>query len=179
MLALTRTDERVRADKGVSPAFLFAALLWHEVLAAWKRCEAEGLKPIPALQRAMDEVVAVQVGKLAIPRRYTTDMKELWALQPRLLNRAGRRPYKLLEHPRFRAGFDFLQLRCESGEVEREVGEWWERFQDAGEEERARMLLPEKGATKRRRRRRGTRRGADDQAQPEAQGGEVPADSLS
>ena len=178
MLALTRTDERVRADKPVSPAFLFAALLWHEVLAAWKRREADGLKPIPALQEAMDEVIAVQVEKLAIPRRFTTDMKELWSLQPRLLNRAGRRPFKLLEHPRFRAGFDFLQLRCESGEVDLEVGEWWERFQHASEDARARMLLPERAGTKRGRRRRGPRR-TGETAQPEAAGGEVSVDSLS
>ena len=143
-----------REDKPVSPAFLFAALLWHEVLAAWKKQEGEGMKPIPALQQAMEEVIAVQVEKLAIPRRYTTDMKEIWALQPRLLNRAGRRPYKLLEHPRLRAGFDFLELRAESGEVDREVVDWWARFQRAGEEERAHMLLPDKGGAKRRRRRR-------------------------
>ena len=155
MLALTKTDERVREDKPVSPAFLFAALLWHEVLAAWKKLEADGMKPIPALQQAMEDVVAVQIEKLAIPRRYTTDMKEIWGLQPRLLNRAGRRPYKLLEHPRLRAGFDFLELRAESGEVDREVVDWWAQFQSAGEEERARMLLPDKGGGKRRRRRRG------------------------
>jgi poly(A) polymerase len=160
MLALTKTDERVREDKPVSPAFLFAALLWHEVLAAWKKLEADGMKPIPALQQAMEDVVAVQIEKLAIPRRYTTDMKEIWGLQPRLLNRAGRRPYKLLEHPRLRAGFDFLELRAESGEVDREVVDWWAQFQHAGEEERARMLLPDKGGGKRRRRRR--RPAADD-----------------
>jgi poly(A) polymerase len=154
MLALARTDERVREGKGVSPAFLFAALLWHEVLAGWKSLEGEGWNTIPALMEAMDRVIAVQVEKLAIPRRFTTDMKEIWVLQPRLLNRTGRRPYKLLEHPRFRAGFDFLELRCESGEVGLEVAQWWRRFQHAGEDERAKMLLPEKGAARKRRRRR-------------------------
>jgi poly(A) polymerase len=160
MLALNRTDERVREDKPVSPAFLFAALLWHEVLAAWRRHEEEdGMKPIPALHQAMEEVVAAQVERLAIPRRLTADMKELWALQPRLLQRSGRRPYKLLEHPRLRAGYDFLQLRCESGEVDLEAAQWWERFMRAGEEERAGMLLPEGpgGGKRRRRRRRGPR----------------------
>jgi poly(A) polymerase len=138
----------------VSPAFLFAALLWHEVLASWRALEAEGWNMIPALMEAMERVIAVQVEKLAVPRRFTTDMKEIWVLQPRLLNRAGRRPYKLLEHPRFRAGYDFLQMRCESGEVEPEVGQWWERFQHAGDEERGRMLLPEKAGGRKRRRRR-------------------------
>jgi poly(A) polymerase len=174
MLALTKTDERVREDKPVSPAFLFAALLWHEVLAAWKRLDSEGMKSIPALQQAMEEVIAVQVEKLAIPRRYTTDMKELWGLQPRLLNRAGRRPYKLLEHPRLRAGLDFLELRAESGEVVREVVEWWKRFQRAGEEERARMLLPGKEGARRRRRRRRPGRGAEGKSEAPT-GDTVPA----
>jgi poly(A) polymerase len=154
MLALEKTDERVRADKPVSPGFLFAALLWHEVLAAWKAAEAHGMKPIPALHQAMDQVVAAQVEKLAIPRRFTADMKEIWGLQPRLLMRSGSRPYRLLEHQRFRAGWDFLQLRCDSGEVDAEVYQWWDRFKDAGEEERARMLVPDRSGGKRKRRRR-------------------------
>jgi poly(A) polymerase len=154
MLALAKTDQRVREDKPVSPGFLFAALLWHEVLAAWKLLEAEGMKSIPALHQAMDQVVAAQVEQLAIPRRLTADMKEIWALQPRFLNRSGARPYRLLEHPRLRAGLDFLLLRCDSGEVDVEVGVWWDRFKDAGEEERARMLLPDSAGGKRKRRRR-------------------------
>src|SRR5215831_17954825 len=166
MLALEKTDERVRRDKPVSPGFLFAALLWHEVLAAWKTAEAEGAKPIPALHQAMEAVVAAQVEKLAIPRRFTTDMKEIWGLQPRLLQRSGRRPYRLLEHPRFRAGLDFLQLRCESGEVESEVWTWWDRFKDAGEEERARMLVPDRDGAKRKRRRRKPRPAPGSEAIP-------------
>ena len=154
MLALEKTDARVREDKSVSPGFLFAALLWHEVLAAWKTNEAQGLKPSPALQKAMDDVVAVQIEKLAVPRRFTTDMKEIWSLQPRLLNRSGRRPYRMLEHPRFRAGWDFLDLRCQSGEVDVEVAAWWETFKDADEEARQRMLLPERAGGRRKRRRR-------------------------
>lgn len=154
MLALQRTDERIRDDKPVSPGFLFAALLWHEVLAAWKLAQEEGLGPMPALFKAMDHVVHVQAEKLSIPRRYGTDMKDIWALQPRLLGRSGRRPYSLLSHPRFRAGYDFLVLRCDSGEVDAEVAEWWENFQKADEETRKQMLLPERGPKRRRRRRK-------------------------
>src|SRR5215210_2919279 len=154
MMALRNTDARIKAEKPVSPSFLFASLLWHEVLAAWKKLEASGIPPIPAMYQAMDQVVQTQAEKLAIPRRYTTDMKEIWGLQPRLLQRSGRRPYRLLEHPRFRAGLDFLQLRCESGEVDNEVFAWWDRFKDAGEDERARMLMPDREGAKRKRRRR-------------------------
>ena len=151
-LALANTDERVRQDKPVSPAFLFAALLWHEVLAATKVSETAALKAGPALHEAMDKVLNAQTEKLAIPRRYEGAMKELWMMQPRFLQRAGQRPFRLLEHPRFRAGYDFLLLRCQSGEVDGEVGEWWTRFQDAGDGERQAMLLQDQGPKKRRRR---------------------------
>ncbi len=154
-LALDQTDSRVRSGKSVSPAFLFAALLWHEVLAAWKKAEQRGLKPIPALFEAMDTVLDIQSDKLAIPRRFTAVMKEIWALQPRLEQRSGRRPFGLLAHERFRAGFDFLVLRSASGEAPEELSQWWEKFQQAGDAERQAMLLaPQPGDHRRRRRRR-------------------------
>lgn len=162
-LALERTDERIRADKGVSPAFLFAALLWHEVLSTWNARREQGVADIPALHEAMDEVLSVQAEKIAIPRRFGTDMKEIWLLQWRLAQRSGKRPYRALENPKFRAGYDFLILRCESGEVDAELGDWWTRFQDAPETERA-ELIANAGAVagaspaKRRRRRRTSRR---------------------
>lgn len=154
MAALRNTDARIRNGKPVSPAFLFAALLWHEVLSAWRELEGQGVNTVPALYQAMERVVQVQSEQLAIPRRYSTDMKEIWAMQPRFLQRGGRRPYRLLEHPRFRAGYDFLLLRCESGEVDADIGKWWTRFQDAGEHERGEMLVVEGEPAKRRRRRR-------------------------
>ena len=157
-LALEQTDSRVLAGKPVSPAFLFAALLWHEVLAAWKKAQ-RGLKPIPALYQAMDSVLDIQTDKLAIPRRFTAVMREIWALQPRFEQRSGRRPFALLALERFRAGFDFLVLRCASGEAPEELSHWWEKFQHAGEAEREAMLhAPQPGDHRRRRRRR--RRGA-------------------
>jgi poly(A) polymerase len=152
--ALTSTDERVQAGKPVSPGFLFAALLWPEVQAEWKVLEEKGGPPIPALYQAMDHVMRAQAGKLAIPHRHGADMREIWAMQPRFLQRSGRRPYRLLEHPRFRAGYDFVRLRCESGELDSALGEWWERFQRAGEAERAQLLVAEGEPRRRRRRRR-------------------------
>jgi poly(A) polymerase len=157
MLALENTDKRINEGKTVSPGFLFASLLWHEVLAAWKAAEARGMHTMPALFEAMDQVLQVQSENLAIPRRYGADMKDIWALQARFLNRAGRRPWLLLEHPRFRAGFDFLQLRCASREIDAELGDWWEKFQHADEETRAGMLVkggPAAAVKKRRRPRR-------------------------
>jgi poly(A) polymerase len=154
-LALEQTDGRVLSGKPVSPAFLFAALLWHEVLAAWKKMQHQGQNRIPALFRAMDEVLDIQTEKLAIPRRFTAVMKEIWAMQPRLEQRSGRRPFGLIGQERFRAAFDFLVLRASSGEAPAELAQWWERFQRAGEPDRQAMLLaPQPGERHRRRRRR-------------------------
>lgn len=154
MLALNNTDVRVLEGKPVSPGFLFAALLWHEVLATGKKLREGGMAPMPALFQAMDQVLDTQTAQLAIPRRFTTDMKELWALQQRLENRTGKRPFRVLEHPRFRAAYDFLQLRCDSGELDAELGDWWRRFQQATPSEREAMLIKDAEPKQRKRRRR-------------------------
>ena len=154
-LALAQTDERVLSDRPVSPAFLFAALLWHEVLAAWKAREKRGERRIPALEFAMDDVLDAQSGKLAITRRLTATMREVWSMQPRFEERSGQRPYRLLEAERFRMAYDFLALRAQSGEVPAEIETWWRAFQSADEETRRAMLLPDTGPGKKRRRRRG------------------------
>src|SRR3954467_8977373 len=153
-LALAQTDERVLTERPVSPAFLFAALLWHEVLAASKARQARGERPIVALEHAMDEVLDTQCAKLAITRKLTATMREVWAMQPRFEGRSGQRAYRLLESPRFRMAYDFLALRAASGEVPAELEAWWRAFQSADADSRAAMLLPDTGPRKRRRRRR-------------------------
>ncbi|MFZ4536372.1 polynucleotide adenylyltransferase PcnB [Propionivibrio sp.] len=156
MLALESTDRRVRDGKPISPGFLFATLLWNEVLTKWDAIKASGERPIPALFLAMDGVLDVQAEKLAITRRIVGDIKDIWALQPRFEQRSGKRPYGVLEQPRFRAGYDFLLLRADSGEVESELGQWWTDFMNRDGDARAAMLLPPKPdeAKKRRRRRK-------------------------
>ena len=166
-LALAQTDERVLADRPVSPAFLFAALLWHEVLAAWKTRQSRGERAIPALESAMDEVLDTQCAKLAITRRLTATMREVWTMQPRFEQRSGTRAFRLLEAPRFRMAYDFLALRAASGEVPADLEEWWRSFQSADAETRKAMLLPDSGPKKRRRRRRKKRSDAGTPA-PEA-----------
>ncbi|HVC49635.1 MAG TPA: polynucleotide adenylyltransferase PcnB [Burkholderiales bacterium] len=152
-LALINTDIRIREGKSVSPGFLFATLFWHDVLSAWNELQARGEQSMPALFQAMDEVMDNMAEKLAIPRRFGTGMKEIWGLQPRFENRSGNKPSRLLAHPRFRAGYDFLLLRCQSGEVDAELGRWWESFQSASEHDRKLMLL-HAGPARRRKRRR-------------------------
>ena len=154
MLALKNTDERIAIGKSSNPSFLFATLLWHEMLVAWDKYKAQGEHAIPALHMAMNEVIDIQAEKMAIHNRFTATMKEIWSMQPRFEQRAGKRPYGLLTHPRYRAGYDFLLLRCESGEIDNEIGEWWTQFADADAETRAAMLLPDTTAKKRRKRSR-------------------------
>ncbi|MBV9190945.1 MAG: polynucleotide adenylyltransferase PcnB [Betaproteobacteria bacterium] len=164
-LALAQTDERVLADRPVSPAFLFAALLWHEVLAAWRGRETRGERSIPALENAMDEVLDTQCAKLAITRKLTATMREVWSMQPRFEGRSGQRPYRLIEAPRFRMAYDFLALRAASGEVPADLEAWWRGFAAADAEVRKAMLLPDTGPRKRRRRRRKKRPAAQPPAQ--------------
>ncbi|MBS1208954.1 MAG: poly(A) polymerase [Proteobacteria bacterium] len=157
-LALENTDNRVRSGKPVSPGFLFATLLWNEVLSNWNARKANRQHSQPALFEAMDEVLASQAEKLAITRRIAGDITEIWALQPRFEKRAGKAPFRLIEQPRFRAGYDFLRLRAEAGEIEMELPDWWDEFASASTEEREAMLVPDKKgdgpARKRRRPRR-------------------------
>lgn len=127
-LALASTDERVQQGKPVSPGFLFASLLWHQVLEKWTAYKAAGELPIPALHLAADDVLDTQTDKLALQRKIGSDMRDIWAMQPRFERRVGKAPYKLLEHLRFRAGYDFLLLRCASGEIDADIGEWWTEF---------------------------------------------------
>ncbi|MBS0485226.1 MAG: polynucleotide adenylyltransferase PcnB [Proteobacteria bacterium] len=166
-IALKNTDERIKQNKPVSPGFLFAILLWHEVLSNWSALQASGEKPMPALFKAMDQVLSLQHGKLAIPRRFDAVIQEIWAMQPRFEARSGQKPFRLLSHPRFRAAYDFMQLRCESGELSAELGEWWKAFLSADSEEREKML-PKQTAGKKPRRRRSRKKPSSGSAvQPE------------
>lgn len=162
MLALKNTDDRILSGKSANPSFLFATLLWHEVLNNWQLYKKQGEHAIPALHMAMSEVIASQAEKLAIHQRHTGTMKEIWGLQPRFEQRAGKRPFALLNHPRFRAGYDFLLLRCESGELPIELADWWTTFINADSATKTAMLMPDTLPKKRRRKPR--KKSASDEA---------------
>ena len=159
--ALQNTDARVDADKPVTPAFIFAALLWYPVELRSQALVIDGLSEIDAMNIAMTEVLDDVQRTVAIPKRFTLAMRDIWALQSRLTKRAGRRAFKLLEQPKFRGAFDFLQLRAaaEGGELT-ELALWWERFQFADEEGRLQLInqLGKDGVEKGPRRRRNYKR---------------------
>jgi poly(A) polymerase len=139
-LAMRNTDDRVNAGKSTTPAFLFASLLWYEVLGKAKQLVAKGESPFPAREIAMTHVLEVQCETLAIPRRYTTDMRDIWAMQLRF-EQAAKRSLSILAHPRFRAGYDFFLLRCEAGEQPAHLGMLWTEMHAAENRDDAGALL--------------------------------------
>ncbi|MBI1834721.1 MAG: polynucleotide adenylyltransferase PcnB [Burkholderiales bacterium] len=172
-LALANTDERIKQGKTVSPGFLFASLLWHQVLEKWEAYKVAGELAIPALHLAADDILSTQTEALALQRKIGSDMRDIWAMQPRFEKRTGKAPYKLLENTRLRAGYDFLLLRCASGEIDAEIGEWWTSFIEGDEEERAYLLTikpkaksAEAAPAKKRRPRRSPNRNADRKPKP-------------
>jgi poly(A) polymerase len=126
---LKNTDERILADKPVTPAFLYATLLWPEVDRLWCELKAKGVSDFPALQQASQHTLSAQVKHIAIPKRFTLMMKEIWEYQIRLRRIQGNKPLQLIEEPRFRAAYDFLILRESAGENCQGLGKWWTEFQ--------------------------------------------------
>jgi poly(A) polymerase len=138
--ALINTDQRVNRDQPVTPAFLFAALLWPAVQRRHHELMAEGMPEVPALARASQEVANRQQQHISIPKRFGYPMREIWELQIRLPKRSGRRAENLLQNRRFRAAYDFLLLREQAGENTGGLGQWWTDYQNRSEEERDTMV---------------------------------------
>ncbi|MDE2422885.1 MAG: polynucleotide adenylyltransferase PcnB [Betaproteobacteria bacterium] len=149
--ALTNTDLRIKEDMGVSPSFLMATLLWPKLQERWQHHLHLGEKNLPALFAAMHDVLTEQDEVLMIPKRFEGTMKEIWGLQPRFEQRSGQRPFKLLQHPRFRAGYDFLLLRAQSGEIDNALGQWWTEFQASPEKREDMLIKTDKPQSRKRR----------------------------
>ena len=126
---LRNTDRRVAADESVSPAFLYAVLLWPAYCRALALLQAQGVHAVEAQRRAADRVTMHQVSRTALPRRFSLPMQEIWLLQPRFSLRQRKRVTRLLSHPRFRAAFDFLELRLSASNTHAEDVEFWREAQ--------------------------------------------------
>ncbi len=125
--ALRNTDQRIAEDRPVTPAFLFAALLWPAYCRELAVLQKKGVDPLVAQQRAADRVTLHQAERIALPRRFSLPMQEIWLLQPRFAQRLRKRVFRLLAHPRFRAAFDFLELRMSGNpEIAEDVAFWRE-----------------------------------------------------
>lgn len=162
---LASTDERVRADKPVTPAFLFAAMLWEPVRRSAQAMIDNGNEAAIAWPHAAERVLREQAKRVAIPRRFTLAIDEIWALQARFSQRTKKRALRLLEHPRFRAAYDFLLLRAEESPQMAALGVWWTEAQQLAPEELAERIVAapppasdEEPAAKRKRPRRRRRK---------------------
>lgn len=156
---LINTDNRINTGQRVTPAFLYAAFLWYPIEEHCEKLVAEaGLLRFEAFNIAINDVLHRQIQRIMIPKRFSSTMREIWQLQLRLPKRFGKRAYQSLEHPRFRAAYDFLLLRgqIEGGKL-LELADWWTEFQEASPEQRKAMLVKlreEEGGPPRRHRRR-------------------------
>ncbi len=153
---MENTDLRIQQDKPVTPAFLFAIFLWQPVRERAARLQAEGQHPAQAMQHASSQIIEEQGNVMAVPRRFSLPMREIWMLQLRLELAGGRRSQRVLSHPRFRAAYDFLLLRGEAGEVSKELCQWWTGFQETHPKQRDKEAV--QAAPRKRRRRNRPRR---------------------
>ena len=153
--ALANTDARIAEDKPVTPAFLFAALLWPVLKREADAATSRGESVAEAIQSAGAHAIARQAAHVSIPRRCSVVTREIWGMQPRLFARRGRRALALTAHPRFRAAYDFLVLRAQAGEAVQEQCDWWTtHLESEGGELGAPLRLSPPPHRRRRRRRR-------------------------
>lgn len=129
-LAMQSTDDRIQNDLPVTPAFLFAALLWAPLQEGIEKRTNEGEPYALALQKVAAGLISRQVHHISIPRRFTNVVRDIWSLQLRLKNHSGKRAASAFEHPKFRAGYDFLCLRAEAGEDVAADCKFWTEFQE-------------------------------------------------
>lgn len=144
--ALENSDQRFADGKSLTPYFLLAALLWEPLQLTADKLIKRGEHETIAYQNAANEVLNRQIKIIALPRHITQSMREVWFLQNKFSRTVGTRPYRLLEQAKFRAAYDFLQLRTETGGADPQLFDWWTRFQDADDETRRKMTAPPKGA---------------------------------
>ena len=168
-LAMKNTDHRINTDQRVTPAFLLAAMLWYPMQSQIKRLKNETqLTPQDAFFGALSEIMSEQQRSIAITKRFQAMMKDIWILQEKLERRDGKRAFTTFEHPKFRAGYDFLLIRgeIEGGDVQT-LATWWTDFQVASPDTRMQMIKnapnnPRSGARRSPRKRRKPRTTSND-----------------
>ncbi len=138
--SLKSTDQRIQYGRPVTPAFLFTALLWAPMRQLSKKLMSQGVPPIPAYQQASMTVIGDQCNHTTIPRRFSMVIRDIWDLQLRLERRQPKTIESLLNHPKFRAAYDFLVLRERSGEPLDGAGAWWTAIQESDEYVRHDMI---------------------------------------
>lgn len=167
-----RTDQRINQGRKITPAYLFAALGWYPLEQQAEQYKNEGgLNHFDAMNLAMNDIQSQQNHTIMVPKRFSIPAREIWQLQLRFGKRAGKRAYRLLEHPRFRAAYDFLQLRgeIEGGDVE-QLADWWVAFHDGDEKTRHELIKQVDGGHQKRRRRFNPKKRRTPKQSPQGQG---------
>ncbi|HVT63157.1 MAG TPA: polynucleotide adenylyltransferase PcnB [Legionellaceae bacterium] len=139
MLALESTDNRIKANKTVNPAFLFAVILWFPMQARAKQLRDAGVDPLPAIDQAISYIFSEQNKIIMIPKRHTQVIRDIWSLQSRFVKRSKHRAQLLIQHPKFRAAYDFLVLRALAKDASIELAEWWTNYQETHEQTQENM----------------------------------------
>jgi len=152
--ALQNSDNRIAEGKTVTPYFLLAAFLWEPLRMLEKSNRERGMDDYLAFQNAAGEIISRQAKSTSFPRHISIAMREVWSLQPKFEMRVGPKPVRLLTHQRFRAAYDFLMIRSETGDVDPELVLWWGKFQHADEATQKRMTQPSRNLKNSRTRRR-------------------------
>ncbi len=133
---LLNTDQRVAQGKPVTPTFLFALLLYGPIAEIIEKQPQEKWHDIGTIVDAVDRAARGAQGRISIPKRFSLGVREMFAAQPRLEQPRGRRALRMLEQPRFRAGFDLLLLRADMGLASRELADWWTKVQEVSQPDR-------------------------------------------
>ena len=142
--ALENTDLRIKNDQSVSPGFLLAVFLWHDVDELFKKYKKKFPHPSLALNKAIDDVFHEQARIFPIQKRFSIAMSEIWRLQPKFNSTSSKKIYRLLGHPRFRASYDFLLLRCQTLEISESIGLWWTKFIESNKENQDLLITNKK-----------------------------------
>lgn len=130
--ALLDSDARLAIGKRVTPAYLYAIMLWYPLeQRAHSMSFESGMDYHDAFLLAMNEVLSIQVKTIAIPKRFTAAIRDIWVLQLRLPRFGGKRAQRVYQHIKFRAAFDFLSLRAkvEQSHELAELTAWWQEYQ--------------------------------------------------
>ncbi len=140
--ALGDSDVRVRENRPTTFAFLLSVLYFHDYQHMFDSLEAETNFELRH-NESCSYALAAPTEVMTIPRHASLFVRDVWALQSRLESR--RKPKRTLAFERFRASFDLLVLRAETGAVERELCDWWQQLQETANVDA--MQLPSRGHT--------------------------------
>ena len=156
------TDQRLKENKSVNPSFVIAALLWSPICIRASELAEKGQALFPARMKAIEEILSAQIKRVSMPKRISQTAREIWLMQLRLERRQSRRLNEIIEEPRFRAAYDFLELREKAGEPLKEITKWWKQYAQGDIESRKGLVKSMEKQRPRKRTRKRTKKSSED-----------------